>query len=382
MLLIAYSCRRLQVKDIDFECLIKLLYSALVQPGGFIEFLNELTCRLNLLSGAVVMFNNKFESADLVWVKGLDLNKAAEYTKRYGERDALEKHLLTSPPGQLIVLGDQEMEQALLTDPECVQAVQELDVYYAAAAVLGCDDCWTSRLYFQRNKGQGEFLPEECLLLEKLIPHIQHAVQLYHIKLNNDKQQLLSELLFEQILLPVILLDETGHISHCNQQAELYLSRHPHLKIINKSLHWINTRNNQQIQQTIQTCLSEQSTHILPLGIDDCVPIILTFVPLVFKQNANGAAVFIYTENQLPVNQQILCELYDLSVKEAFVCSELITGRSPAEIAEVTYLSYETVRTYIKRIMTKTETRRQGELIAKVLASPACNLMTKKTCIN
>lgn len=370
------------MKDIDFERLIKLLYSALVQPGGFIEFLNELTCRLNLLSGAVVMFNNKFESADLVWVKGLDLNKAAEYIKRYGDRDALEKHLLKSHPGQLIVLGEPDMKQALLSDPECVRAVHELDVYYAAAAVLGYDDCWTSRLYFQRNKEQGEFSPEECLLIQQLIPHIQHAVQLYHIKLNNDKQQLLSELLFEQILLPVILLDETGNISHCNQQAERLLSRHQHLQKNGKSLQWINARNNQRIQQAVQKCLSGQSTHILPLGIEECVPVVLTFVPLVFKRNANGAAVFIYSNNQLPVDQKILCDLYDLSAKEAIVCCELISGRSPAEIAEITYLSYETVRTYIKRIMNKTDTRRQGELIAKVLASPACNLLDKKAGIN
>ena len=370
------------MKDALFDNLIKALYSALVHPDGFTEFLNEFTYHLNLSSGSVVMFNNRLHSANIVWVKGMDPVKGMEYSKRYGERDLLALRLRESAPGELIVLGESEMEQARLSDPECIKAVNELGVYYAAAAVLGSDDCWTSRLYFQRNKEQGEFLPEECLLLEKLIPHIQHAVQLYHIKLNNDKQQLLSELLFEQILLPVILLDETGNISHCNQQAERLLSRHQQLKIINKSLHWINKRNSQQLQQAVQRCLSEQSTHILPLGIDDCAPVVLTFVPLVLKQNANGAAVFIYSNNQLPINQQILCKLYDLSVKEALVCSELISGRSPAEIAEVTYLSYETVRTYIKRIMIKTDTRRQGELIAKVLTSPACNLMTKKTPIN
>ncbi len=369
------------MKEGILDYLIKALYGALVQPNGFTEFLNELTCHLNLRSGAVVMFNNKFESADLVWVKGLDLNKTAEYSKRYGERDVLAQHLLKAPPGRLIVLGEEDMEQAMLSDPECIQAVHELDVYYAAAVVLGSDDCWTSRLYFQRNKEQGEFSPEECWLIQKLIPHFQHAVQLYHIKLNNDKQQLLSELLFDQILLPVILLDGIGNVSHCNQQAEWLLSRHQYLEKNGESLHWKNARNNQQLQQAIQKCLREQTTDILSLGVD-CAPMVLTFVPLVLEQNANGVAVFIYSNNQLPINQKILRSLYGLSVKEALVCCELIAGRSPAEIAEVTYLSYETVRTYIKRIMQKTETRRQSELVAKVLASPACNLMEKKACIN
>lgn len=371
------------MKDIHFDSLIKSLYGALVRPDGFMEFLNELTHHLNLRSGSVAMFNNRLQSADIVWVKGLDLIKTYEYSKRYGERDGLAQRLKESSPGELIVLGEYEMEQGMIADPECMHAAHELDVYYAAAAVLASDDFWTSRVYFQRNNEQGEFLPEECLLLEKLLPHIQHAIQLYHFKLNNDKQHYLSELLFDQILLPVVLLDETGNISHCNQQAELFLSRHQHLKIINKSLRGMNVRNNQQIQQAIQKCLREEATHVLPLG-DDGAPIILTFVPLVLKNNANegGAAVFIYSQNQLPVNQQILCELYGLSTKEALVCSELISGHSPAEIAEITYLSYETVRTYIKRIMKKTDTSRQGELIAKVLASPACNLLGQNACVD
>ena len=372
------------MKEVHFDRLIQLLYGSLVQPTGFMDFLTELSDGLNLRSGAVAMFNNKFESADIVWVKGLDLNKTAEYSRRYGDRDGLAQRLQKASPGELIIMGEDEMQQGLLSDPECMQAVHELDVYYAAAAVLGCDDCWTSRLYFQRNNEQGEFSPEECLLMQKILPHIQHAVQLYHIKLNNDKQQLLSELLFDQVMLPVILLDKIGSIRHCNQQAELFLSQHQYLQKTDKSLHWINVRSNLQIQQAIQKCLREQATHVLPLAGRDCEPIVLTFVPLVAKKNANeaGVAVFIYSQNRLPINQQILCELYNLSNKESLVCCELIGGLSPAEIAEITYLSYETVRTYVKRIMKKTDTKRQSELVAKVLASPACHLMNTKTHIN
>ncbi|WP_415225188.1 LuxR C-terminal-related transcriptional regulator [Psychromonas sp.] len=368
---------QMQMEDGLVDDLIKSLYCALVLPNGFTDFLNELTLRLNLRSGAVVMLNNELQSADIVWVKGLDLIKTAEYGKRYGERDGLAQRLLQAPPGKLIVLGEYEMDQGMLSDPECMLAVQALDVYYAAAAVLASDDCWSSRVYFQRNREQGEFSPEECLLLNKLIPHIQHAMQLYHLKLKSDKQHFLSELLFDQILLPVILLDEQGYVSHCNQQAELFFAQHQYLKKINKSLHWINVRSNRQIQQAIQKCLREQTTHHLQLEMPKGLSIVLTFVPLVHKNNnGGGIAVFIYSQNLLPVNQQVLCELYNLSTKEALVCSELISGRSPAEIAENTYLSYETVRTYIKRIMKKTDTRRQSELVAKVLASPACNLMS------
>jgi DNA-binding CsgD family transcriptional regulator len=366
------------MKEVHFDSLIKSLYGSLVQPNGFMDFLMELSDCLNLFSGAIAMFNKEINAADIVWVKGLDVQKAAEYLERYGERDGLAQRLNKALPGELIVLGEQEVEQGRLADPECMQAVNELGVYYAAASVLASDACWTTRLYFQRNQEQGEFSLEECQLMKKILPHIQHAVQLYHIKLNNDKQQLLSEHLFDQILLPVILLDEVGKVSHCNQQAKLFISHHQHLNIVENSLQWVNIRNTLQIKQAAEKCLSEQDTCILPLETDDSTPIVLTFVPLVHKfcSNKSGLAVFIYRQEQLPVNQNILCELFNLSPKEAQVCCELIGGSSAVDIAKTTHLSYETVRTYIKRIMNKTDTRRQSELVAKILASPACNIIS------
>lgn len=364
------------MKDSNFNDLIKSLYSALVQPTGFKDFLSELIRHLNLLSGSIVMVNNKLETANIIWVEGVDISDASLFINRHEKQDPLMARLQESLPGELITMGVREAKQTQLSHPEFFQDLNEnLDIYYAAATVLANDKHWVSQLFFQRSKNQGEFSFEECLLLEKIIPHIQHAMQLYHLKLKNDKQHLLSELLFDQIQLPVILLDEQGYISHCNQQAELFFAQHQYLKKINETLHWINVRNDQQIQQAIKKCLQDQTMHNIQLETPDCVPVVLTFVPLINKQsnNGNGIALFIYSDNQTPFNLKTLCELYNLSSKEGLVCCELINGRSPAEIAEITYLSYETVRTYIKRIMKKTDTKRQSELVAKVLASPACN---------
>lgn len=366
------------MKEAHFDSLIQSLYSALVQPSGFKYFLNQLIVHCRLLSGAIVMVNDKLATANIVWVEGLDISDASLFINRYEKQDPLIARLQETLPGELITMGDYEAQQTQLSYPEFFQNLNEdLDIYYAAAAVLANDNEWTSLLFFHRSKNQGEFSFEECLLLEKIIPHIQHAMQLYHLKLKNDKQHLLSELLFDQIQLPVILLDEQGYISHCNQQAKQFFAAHQYLKKINETLHWINVRNDQRIQQVINRCLEDQETYTMQLDAHDCIPILLTFVPLINNQgkSSSGIALFIYSHNQQPVNLKVLCELYNLTNKEGVVCCKLISGCSTAEIAETTYLSYETVRTYIKRIMKKTDTRRQSELVAKILASPACNLM-------
>ncbi|WP_019613639.1 helix-turn-helix transcriptional regulator [Psychromonas ossibalaenae] len=361
-----------------FDNLIKSLYSALVRPTGFNEFLSKLIKSLNLLSGSIVMVNKPLETANIIWVEGLDISGASLFISDHEKQDPLMARLQKKPPGELITMGDYEAQQTQMSHPEFfLHLNNDLDIYYAAGVVLADDKLWSSLLFFHRSKNQGEFSFDECILLEKLIPHIQHAMQLYHLKLQQDKQYILTDLLFDQIQQPVILLDESGYVCHCNKQAELFLTQHRYLKKINASLHWANARNDQQIQKVTNECLKDHSTRHLHLKSPCGTSVTLSFVPLVHVENRidSGIAVFIYTQNEVELNIQVLCELYDLSKKEGLVCCGLVNGRSPAEIAQAQYLSYETVRTYIKRIMKKTQTNRQNELVAKVLSGPASLLL-------
>jgi DNA-binding CsgD family transcriptional regulator len=71
------------------------------------------------------------------------------------------------------------------------------------------------------------------------------------------------------------------------------------------------------------------------------------------------------------LDAEILRAMYGMARAEAATATGLASGKTPAEIACDTGTSVETVRTHVKRAMSKTETRRQAELIAVVLHSPA-----------
>jgi DNA-binding CsgD family transcriptional regulator len=211
-------------------------------------------------------------------------------------------------------------------------------------------------------------------MLKQLIPHMQHAMHLHHIKVDQDKQRLLSQLLFDQIQQPVILLDNTNNVCHCNQKANAFLSKSMPLKVINRRLHNIKSNKNTEINLAIDTCRANKSTQTIHIKTENNHTLALTFAPLVKDSTSieNGIAIFIYNSEQTPsLDLQTLRDLFDLSDKEGKVCCELVNGRSPAEIADLHYLTYETVRTYIKRIMRKTSTSRQNELVAKLMSSPA-----------
>lgn len=71
------------------------------------------------------------------------------------------------------------------------------------------------------------------------------------------------------------------------------------------------------------------------------------------------------------VRESILRELYELTPAEAAVASRLAIGESVEGICESLTITANTCRTHLKRIYSKTETSRQGELVNLILTSVA-----------
>jgi DNA-binding CsgD family transcriptional regulator len=68
-------------------------------------------------------------------------------------------------------------------------------------------------------------------------------------------------------------------------------------------------------------------------------------------------------------DEPVLRELFSLTPAEARMAGKLALGRSLEEIAAESKISVETVRTHLKRTLSKTATERQGELISLILRS-------------
>jgi len=81
------------------------------------------------------------------------------------------------------------------------------------------------------------------------------------------------------------------------------------------------------------------------------------------------AVVVVDSKSQAEPDLVVLSQLFSLTRAEARIAGRLAMGRSVDEIAAEARLSVGTVRTHVKRIMSKTATVRQGELISLILRS-------------
>ncbi|OAN11295.1 hypothetical protein A3K86_20275 [Photobacterium jeanii] len=370
------------MKNLNMDEMIKSLYSALIDPNGFQPFLSKLTTIFNLRSGVILLANLRTHQLKVVWIEGFQDNDIPFFLEKFSHCDPLINELKENPAGTLLHANEETTLQVITDHPEYHQEwLVKKDIHFGLGTVLATDGDWISQLTFQRREDQGDFTNQEKAAIEKLIPHIQHAMQLYHSKVQQDKQRLLSNSLFDQIQLPVILLDEQARVCHTNQGAEQLLGTRFPLQIVNRKLKWLTAKKSSLIEQSIEQVLNTGKAQTLAMNEPSQPIVSLTVTPLVNQFNKpqnhllepqQGVAIFIYHEQQRPMlDTEILKSLFRLSNSESKVCCELVYGRSPAEIAERQYLSQETVRTYIKRIMKKTNTNRQNELVAKLVASPA-----------
>jgi len=70
-------------------------------------------------------------------------------------------------------------------------------------------------------------------------------------------------------------------------------------------------------------------------------------------------------------HEEILQGLYDLTPAEAEILRLLAEGRSLEEVAQQRGITMNTVRSQLKQVFAKTDTRRQGELVRLVLTGVA-----------
>jgi DNA-binding NarL/FixJ family response regulator len=69
-------------------------------------------------------------------------------------------------------------------------------------------------------------------------------------------------------------------------------------------------------------------------------------------------------------DEGLLRRLYTLTRAESKVAALLVRGNDVKAVSEQLEVSLNTTRTHVKRVLRKTNTRRQAELVAVVLSDP------------
>lgn len=222
------------------------------------------------------------------------------------------------------------------------------------------------------------FFTKPCASTD-LASAVEQAVALARQIMEDDRTRIgaKSEVLD---LLPtgVFVLSGDGTVVYANDAAMASLSQLDGL-MVNAAgkLTASDTRQSGSLDNAREAIVSGVSEeNVIAISIDRPSmrePLKLIMARMVAEQSGSGRNVVVFLtdpEKLALLSSDMIARLFKLTYRESHVAREMIQGRRTEEIAANLGITISTARTYIKRVMAKTGTSRQQDLMRLLLHTP------------
>lgn len=256
------------------------------------------------------------------------------------------------------------------------------DMHYSMGLQIDLPNLPSARLSCQRPKAMGAFDQTDSLIFQTLQPHLRRALLLHHRIHQLEANTLGLQTALDRHDHAILGIDSTGKICLSNPTAIKLLTSGGCLRIAAGRLLCTLTKENAALQQVLSAQIlgasmpaATQGTISLPR--EKGPPLQVTIMPmnktLTGKSTPLSALVFISDTSVASSRASLLRQLYRVTPSEARVADLLLQGLDTAEIASKSRLTLDTVRLQVKRLLSKTGTRRQAELIRLMAALPSAD---------
>ena len=196
----------------------------------------------------------------------------------------------------------------------------------------------------------------------------------HHLLIDENIQKAsLSEVL-DRLTSGIIFINENLKVFYTNRSAEKLLKANRGLKLKDGFLNCSAPETTADLHRLVL----EESGNLLTLCKDDSSnPLYILVSPLHSRSENYGqdlpiAIVYVFeTINDSERIEDVVRVLYNLSPTEARIAAKLVWTPQIEDVADSLGITYNTVRTHLKRIYTKTNTNRLSSLVHMIITGPA-----------
>jgi DNA-binding CsgD family transcriptional regulator/PAS domain-containing protein len=233
-------------------------------------------------------------------------------------------------------------------------------------------------LTINRDWQGGTYSEQESELARSLLPHLCNAYALQQQLgwLHDESRSFHAAL--DQLTDGVLLLNARGQLRFCNVVAQRMEADHLFGRRPDGRLHLHNPADEQALQRALpQLCASQASRPLIqPLhGPDGLLTGTIKFCPASMVAGTQWSEfdirVIAFVKSVAPGNaaglRTDLQNQWGFTAAEAQLAQSLMQGQSLAEAADQGGVTINTVRTQLRSLFDKTQTRRQAELIRLLL---------------
>jgi DNA-binding NarL/FixJ family response regulator len=383
------------------------VYAAVGRAQGFNVALQRIRTLLNASSG--MLFTPFCDPVDggFGFVDHVNTDLFANYRTYYWDKDPWARE---AERKGLLVTASTLWDEALISQ----QALRKEEIYrdllipldttrICCNVVMGDEDAVLPRTYLSLYRGVGSrpFSEQERRALQLLGPHVLQALRLaYRLEFGESALTSAYSALHE-VNCGVVVLDGAKRIVFMNRAAERLCSGGRGLTIAKQMqreplLRAARAQEDGEFQQAIDSALrlfalnSCDRPRSSPIAIHDALrlgPLLVTALPLppnmrrTASKDARAVVLIEDPAQKHPAAERLFVTLFGFTSAECRVAEALLGGSYPKEIAERFVVSENTIRTHIKTLYEKTNTRRLAALVtmlSRVAATRAASVMGER----
>jgi DNA-binding CsgD family transcriptional regulator len=234
---------------------------------------------------------------------------------------------------------------------------------------------------FWRGAKQGPADPASLEILRQVMPHVQSALHLHHTFEALNERSILLETMLSHLPAAAFLLDRTGLVVSINPVGESILQSGNCIALSRGRLCLLDSAKNTRFEAILAKATG--------FGEVSCVPGAMTvsrgaeqelqLLALPFlregtvESHSARVLVFLHDPSTRPrPRAELMKAIYALTPTEGRMADLLIEGHEIRQVANLMRITLETARFHLKRVMAKTGTRRQVELMRLMLLLPGC----------
>jgi DNA-binding CsgD family transcriptional regulator len=301
------------------------------------------------------------------------------YFDRYGAIDLLRTNTLRIPEGEVAADYELAPREQLERNIAFREFYAPRDCIHSFGGIILTTRTGQSVVSCHRGAEAGPFGEKEKSILRSLMPHLKRAA-LLHGELGSLRRRIATFTgHLERYPYGFLVTDAERRVLYSNAAAREIVAAQDGLAIENGRLIAIAPQWESAFGKALAQSAADPGSSLHRLEINRPSrrrPYRLILMPIDDSRTIPlGVAVpalsilIIDPDSLERPDQEVLRELFSFTPAEARVSASLVLGQNAEEIAAESKTSVETVRTHIKRILSKTSTSRQSELVSLILRS-------------
>lgn len=368
-----------------FSTLLESVYESAGDPDHWKVFLEGLAGALNAKSGLFRLIDERGPALRAGIEYNLDPELQQAYREYYVQQDPVVE-ALSQRPDVYIAPGEAFLDQKELEHTEFFnEYAQPQDNVHLCGGLAMRNEEFTIKFGVQRDRATGPFSKADADFIRRFVPHIQRAARLGHLLDLSEQRNTAIEQALESLAVGMILLDERGGILHANSRADETLRSGSGLESSCGHLVATGAADARRLRDILaamalrargEEAAVPEPMLLTPEGPETRLLLVACPIPPhrpLFRGPwpEIACAVFLSDLHDAGLlNHDILQSLYGLTPAEARLACALSRGRDLSALSDEWQVSRETLRTHLKHVLAKTDTKRQADLVRLLAGAP------------